>query len=119
MKFFVDIDSHYDTNPLTMVLKLVVAKKTGATVAESADTADIVIADTPRKLLAYLKAGKRWVIQFVLVGPGQEPAVGLATSPLYEDRFRAFSVLGMEGAPDPLAMFAFITDLVTKEKEAK
>ena len=110
MNLYIDFDP--TDRPVATALMQVMRAK-GVDYAESADQADAVIVDTPQKALAYLKAGKRWVVQFVIwYGT---PATGLTTAPLFKNRFRIFSLLGDEVLPAVREMFTFLAEKAKEE----
>lgn len=94
-----------NSEPIRKVLEQVCTTLTGAELAEPS-SADAVVCDQPRDMLAYLKAGKR-VAQFIWNWQSQQAAVGLRES--YPGRFDIFGVIEKEGEyKGSLALYAFV-----------
>ena len=94
MKIAIKIDSRNPNNPIAKALEIIFR---GHEVVQPSE-AELVIAQNPADLLAFLKAGKL-VIQFI-TNLHMAVAEGLRTSPDFADRFRVYqAVEWIPGSP--------------------
>ena len=107
MKIGIKIESQYPNNPIATVLGMIFK---GNEIVEPGE-AELVIAQNPADLLAFLKAGKL-VIQFI-TSPHMSVAEGLRTAPDFAERFRVYQVVEwIPGVPTSEKMFS---DLLSGE----